>query len=158
LETGDVGAWLLKANPRYFDIEGALAAGERIDSWRLAQSYRVELITEGDRVVLWVTGSRRGICAMGLVTGTPTPSVGGSSFWQDEDEKGKARPYLPISVSPIEKLTESELVRDERFDSAELITARQMGNPSYLTRLQCEAVIDLLDEATLRSVGWAQRE
>ena len=122
---------------------------------RLNPSYRVELIQEGDNVVLWMTGPRRGVCALGYVAGLPYVSQGGTRFWRDLEEKSKVRPYLPIDLIPVRCIEETSLVHDPRFRTAEVIRVRQMSNPSYLTPEEYEAVTVQLDPATVGALNGA---
>jgi hypothetical protein len=149
-----VEAWVLKANPEIYDVEAAFAAGEvPFDSWRLNPSYRVELIEVGDKVFLWMTGPGRGVCAVGYVAGLPYVSQGGTRFWRNLEEKSKVRPYLPVDLVPIVKIEETELLLDPRFRNAEVIRARQMSNPSFLTTEECAALTDLLDPPILSALN-----
>lgn len=79
LDREAAAAWLLKASPRVFDVEAAIADGvPPFDSWRLAWTYRVDLLAIDDPVVLWISGPERGIRAAGLVRGRPFTTQGGS--------------------------------------------------------------------------------
>lgn len=52
----NLGAWLLKCNPATWDIESFVGTGEGLDNWSVQPSYRTELMEDGQRVFLWVTG------------------------------------------------------------------------------------------------------
>lgn len=61
------GAWVLKCNPKTWDLEGFLADGERhIDSWSVQKNYRAERMGPGDPVVFWVTGAPNAAVAPGV--------------------------------------------------------------------------------------------
>ncbi len=94
LNRSDVRAWVLKGNPAIYDAVSAMDANVAFDSWRLYPSYRLELIAEDDRVVLWLTGAERGLYAAGRVTGDLFVSEGGTRFWRDLQEKRKVQPTL----------------------------------------------------------------
>jgi hypothetical protein len=143
LERDDVATWVLKANPDIYDVEAALEVGA-FDEWRLAPSYRLELISVGDPCLLWVTGEDRGFCGAGEVTDLPVVGQGGTEYWRDLREKMKVRPYLPVDMRPIPKIREDELLSDPRFGEPEIIRVRQASNPSYLNASQFEVVTTLM--------------
>jgi hypothetical protein len=152
LDRKSVAAWLLKANPSIYDAEGALRDLTSFGAWRLAPSYRVGLIAVEDPVVLWLTGRDRGIIAAGEVTGAPYESTGGTDYWVDDDEKAKVRPYLPVRLEPIPKITEDELTTNPAFNEAEVLKIRQMGNPSYLTEDEFDVIKDLMGMEFVASI------
>jgi hypothetical protein len=156
LDRETVGAWLLKANPSVYDVESALANGVSFDSWRLAPTYRVGLISPRDPVVLWLSGPERGIVAAGVVRDRPFTSKGGTEYWIDAEEKVKTRPYLPVDLVPIPKIVEDELVSAPSFANAEVIRIRQMGNPSYLTHEELEVVKRLMGPQAALDAGWRE--
>jgi len=56
----DLGAWLLRANPRTGDVVEHLAEGLRNATTRCVRSsYRTDLVRPGQRVLLWVSGGSR---------------------------------------------------------------------------------------------------
>ena len=61
-------AWFFQANPKYYDIDAALGALDRI-WWRVPQ-YTNE-IHVGDVIVLWRSGKRAGIVGLGRVVAEP---------------------------------------------------------------------------------------
>jgi hypothetical protein len=142
-ERDDVAAWVLKANPDMYDVEAALQV-PAIESWRLADSYRRDLISVGDPCLLWVTGKDRGFYAAGKVTGLPADGQGGG-HWVDSDEKSKVRPYLPVDMKPILGIREEELLSDLRFREAEFIRSRRIGSPSCLNASQFDVVRGLME-------------
>lgn len=154
LDRQAIAGWLLKANPAIYDVEAALQDRVPFSSWRLAPSYRLELIAPSDPVVLWLTGPDRGVIAAGVVTDVPVTSRGGTEYWVDAEEKAKIRPYLPVRMTPIPKIREEELTSSASFQQAEVIRVRQMGNPSFLTHDELAIVKDLMGPRLVREVGW----
>ena len=61
-------AWFFQANPKYYDIDAALGALDRI-WWRVPQ-YTNE-IHVGDVIVLWRSGKKAGIVGLGRVVAEP---------------------------------------------------------------------------------------
>lgn len=71
--TGNLGAWVLRCNPALSDPE-ELFGRNSIDRWCVATNYRSRLMTPGQPVLFWLTGSRaarypRGFWGSGTVIG-----------------------------------------------------------------------------------------
>ncbi|MFN8052875.1 MAG: hypothetical protein U0Q22_15625 [Acidimicrobiales bacterium] len=139
---------MIKANRDVWDIVTAMEDGEPITSWRLVQSYRVDLMRPGHPCFLWLTGSDRdepppGIYAAGVVTGLPALDAGADDGWADPTEGRKRRPYidlhLPLLDSPVLR---ADLWSDARFDQVEIRTAAAMGNPLVLSPAEVGALAD----------------
>jgi hypothetical protein len=149
-----IAAWLLKANPRIWNIQSWLEKYGEIDSWRLAPSYRVGLMRPGHRCFLWVTGSSRqrmtpGIWAAGTVTAEPHVDSGGGEHWLDEIEKERRRPYVGVALYPLaEPIPRDELTGDPRFASAEVLRVPQMGSPNILSPQE----LQVLEEFNLSTI------
>ena len=87
-----------------WDLEGALAAGEVPTSWRLASTYRVELIEPGDPVVLWRTRGwtgPAGVVAAGTVIERPDrcelqPGDVDDHRWVSTAARDRPRPRDPV--------------------------------------------------------------
>lgn len=148
----EVGAWLLKASPSIWDIGAALAEGVELDWWRLAPSYRVDLVREGHPCAMWVTrGDPRvvsGVWAMGEVTGDPHDDVGDPDdpLWVDEGARRQVRPRVPVRldvlVTPVRR---EELLADPRLRDAEILRVPRIGNPAAFTPAQWQALTDLVE-------------
>ena len=105
----EVGAWLLKAHPSIWDIGTALGEGVELDWWRLAPSYRVELVHAGHPCAMWVTrgdaagavgrlGGRRGDRAnRSRTSGDPDDPL-----WVDEGARRQVRPRIPVRLEVLE--------------------------------------------------------
>jgi hypothetical protein len=142
------GAWMIKCNPEVWDIEGFMADGRvDIEGWRVQRNYRVGLMEAGDPCYLWVSGSRRavppGVWGKGTIAGDA--GVGdGDEYWFDETE-GRAKKYIPLELRIVPRpALKSDLVRDARFASAEVIRVAQAGNPLFVTEGEVGAIEDLL--------------
>jgi hypothetical protein len=148
----EVGAWLLKASPSIWDIGAALAEGVELDWWRLAPSYRVDLVRAGHPCAMWVTrGDPRvvsGVWAMGEVTGDPHDDVGDPDdpLWVDEGARRQVRPRVPVRldvlVTPVRR---EELLADPRLRDAEILRVPRIGNPAAFTPAQWQALTDLVE-------------
>lgn len=136
-----VGAWLLKANPQVWDVIGALERGDGLDRWRLAWSYRVDLVDVGHPCVLWVTGAATaahsaGIWATGTVTSCPEARADDPTDpgWRDGAGRLDTRPYVAVQLRVLPAvLARRELAADPRFAGSEIFRSPRMGSPLALT-------------------------
>ena len=133
---------MLKAAPGVWDLEEALAAGEVPTSWRLAPTYRVELIEPGDPVVLWRTrgwSGPAGVVAVGAVLERPDPSDLRSGDpedprWVSRAARDRPRPRVEVALEVLPRP-----VPVERCDAVpalaglEVRRVPRIGNPSVIT-------------------------
>ncbi len=148
----EVGAWLLKARPSIWDIGTALGQGVELDWWRLAPSYRVELVHAGQPCAMWVTrGDARvpsGVWAVGRVVGEPSEDTGDPDdpLWVDEGARRQVRPRVPVELDVLEvPVRREELVADPRLRGAEILRVPRIGNPAALTPAEWSALVDLVE-------------
>ena len=136
-----VGAWLLKANPAVWDIGTFLASGVEVDRWRLAPSYRADLMAPGHPAVLWVTRGdpalEPGVRAVGVVTargpgrrrGTRRPVVAGPGG----PAAGAAVRGGPTGGAADRPVTAAEVRADPRLAGTEILRVPRLGSPVALT-------------------------
>ena len=146
-----IGAWVLKANPRVYDVDRALERQGMITGWSLnpSRSDRPdEARPAGVSVAVpWGWWCQRNRRATGVVTGEPTDDLGSGGEWIDQDKAQKIVPYVPVQlkrlIAPISRET---LQEDLVFASSELFRVKQMGNPVFLTPEEL-LVLDRFDQA-----------
>ena len=132
LQPTDVAGWLLKSTRPPAGIDPGWAPGEERETTRcVRRSYRLELVSPGQPVLLWVSGRvLPGVHAVGTVTG-PVRDGG-------EDDG----PVLPVRLThlpaPVER---GELLADPDFASAEVLRMPAGSNPSWVTAAQLAAVL-----------------
>lgn len=148
----EVGAWLLKARPSIWDIGTALDQDVELDWWRLAPSYRAELVHAGHPCAMWVTrGDARvasGVWAMGTVVGEPHDDTGDPDdpLWVDEGARRQVRPRIPVQLEVlVEPVRREELLADPRLAGAEILRVPRIGNPAALTPGEWAALVDLVE-------------
>ena len=146
-----VGAWLLKANPAVWDIGSFLASGIQVDRWRLAPSYRCDLMRPGHPVVLWVTRGDPefgpGVWAVGQVTAEPADDVGepDDELWRDRGAQRQVRPYVEVRMSVLsEPVSADEARAHPDLAGMELFRAPRMGSPVALAPGEYEAMVGLV--------------
>ena len=160
-----VAAWLFKANPEVWDVLGALDQRTGIDHWRMAPSYRTDLVHPGQPCGLWVTGAASaahvaGAWALGHVTGEPYLDTGdpSDSAWRDLGAARQVRPYVAVDLRVLEQPVDRRVLRgDPRFVDAEILRRPRMGSPLALSPGEWDALVDhaldadpTLDDARFR--------
>ncbi len=137
----DLGAWLVRADPRLRDLPGHVRAGNApFTSWCVAASYRSRLMEPGDEIWLWVSGRDptfpRGLWGWGAVVGPAEP---------DEHPPGERptwRVSIELRVCPDESVTDHEL-REAGITDLEVQRMPQGSNPSWVSRDQLARIVPL---------------
>jgi hypothetical protein len=145
-----VAAWLFKANPDVWDVLAFLRSGADVDSWRMAPSYRVDLVAPGQPAVLWVTGPANGphvpgVWAVGEISGEVIEDVGDpdDDMGRDQGARHPVRPHVEMSMTVLaEPVSRMDLVEDPRFAEAEIVRRPRMGSPVALRPVELEAILD----------------
>ena len=145
-----LGASVLKCNPAVWDLAGFVASGERtIDNWTVQESRRSEMIEYGQRVLLWVTGGEggplpRGFWGSGWTTGAVTAiaAVDGDEtvdadivdYWLDLETRDRMQFIAPVGLQVWEEpVVEAQVVDVLGVDQLEVVRARQISNPSWIS-------------------------
>jgi hypothetical protein len=150
---------MFKANPDVWDVLAFLETGVDVDSWRMAPSYRVDLIEPGHPCVLWVTGPRRarhtpGVWAIGEITGEPFEDVGDvdDPLWIDLGAAHQVRPFVEVSMQVLdEPVPRAELAAEPMFAEAEILKSPRMGSPLALTTEELDIVVALSGSSERRT-------
>jgi hypothetical protein len=138
LQAGDVAGWLVKSTRTPAEIAPGWAPGEQRELTRcVRRSYRLDLVTPGQPVVLWVSGRvAPGVHAVGTVTGPAQEPLGDRPG--DDD-----RPALPVRLTRLDDpVDRADLLHDPRFRDAEVLRMPAGSNPSWLTAAQLATVLE----------------
>ncbi|MGY2128202.1 hypothetical protein [Blastococcus sp. SYSU DS0617] len=133
LQADDVAGWLLKSTRAPAEIVPGWAPGQERELTRcVRRSYRLELVSPGQPVLLWVSGRVcPGVHAVGTVTGQVHQGNG--------DDDG---PVLPVRLTHLPApVGRRELLADPHFGSAEVLRMPAGSNPSWLTAPQLATVL-----------------
>ena len=133
LEPPDVAGWLLKSTRAPAEIDPGWAPGEERELTRcVRRSYRLELVSPGQPVLLWVSGRvHPGVHAVGTVSGPVRAD--------DGDDDG---PVLPVRLTSLpDPVDRGELLADPGFRTAEVLRMPAGSNPSWLSAAQLGAVL-----------------
>lgn len=128
----NLGAWVIKCNPRRTPVTGMQALGEAKSSWCVAANYRSRLIRPGHRVLFWVSAHpQRGIWGAGRVTGDLT----------DEDGRLHVPVHIPLFAEPV---TAVALLAVPGLRSMEMFRSPQQANPSWVSATELALLEPLL--------------
>lgn len=142
-------AFIFQANPRYYDIDGAVHSLAEMN-WTVKQHPKD--VHKGDRVYIWQSGSenRRGIIAVGTVLTEPAmlPRQEGAQFIRDatkfEGEQLRVRLSIDRVLDP--PLLAPELARHPELK--DLLILHQPRSTNYrLEPYQEAALAELADDA-----------
>ena len=139
MTAADLGAWLLKGNADRVDLVERFRRDPRISSWCVQPGYRTRLMSAGQRVVFWASGSRGrlpyGVWGTGVVTGPAELHL----------DDGRWRVPLDLTIAdPAGWVPRQQLRADPRLADAEIFRQPMGANPSFLTTLQFVALQDHL--------------
>ena len=139
-------AWIFQANPRIFDIDGALRSLPQLD-WVVRQ--HKQEINAGDRVYIWRAGSDPGVVAVGTVMGGPEerpPDPESEQFNRSDDEL--TAPELRVSLS-LDRVLDVPVAREAILDDEVLrdlqIVRQPQGTNFAVTADQDERLRALLE-------------
>ncbi len=150
--TADLGAWVLTANPRVWDLQRWInEGGQGHDDWTVARNYRSQMMEPGQPVLLWIGGSDpgcpAGFRAAGTVTGPCAPASAQSAFWIDRKAKARADFVARVDLHLLPALVPKHAVQHHRvLRDMEVLRSPFASNPSHLTLEQMAALQPLLGE------------
>ena len=132
----NLGAWLLKCDPRVSSELLETGGVARVTSRCVVRGYRATMMKKGDRVVLWVSGDgramARGIWGLGYVTGPV-------------DERA-VEPSVPVDIPLLSSALTDADVRAAGTDDLEVQRMPAGSNPSWVSRQQWDRIEPLLGE------------
>ncbi len=142
-----IAAWILKGDPKVFDIDAALDGGT-IEDWSVHPSYRLDLLGEGQRCFLWRSGPDAALVAEGHVTGPVYEREANVENWEDQEQARRTRHFLPVELRPLAtEVTRDELRLAPGLARIEVLRAVRMGNPTVVTPDELEVIEDLVGRA-----------
>ncbi|MCX2966277.1 DUF3883 domain-containing protein [Gordonia aquimaris] len=150
----NLGAWVFKCNPDVYDLPAEIADGESfVEGWSVTDNYRSQMITAGQKAILWMSGDRngyapRGIWGIGWTTGDSYEVDGLSGgYWQDDDHAARVRHMVPTAIRILDepdRLRADDVAVVPDLADLEVFTVPQGSNPSWISRAQLAALEPLL--------------
>lgn len=125
--------WVFQGNPKRFPVLDHLLDGETEIAWSVTQ--HLDDVSIHDNAVLWVSGDRAGIYAIGSVAGSPFEDVA-SDEWLDPADRGKRLHFCPLKWTDVRvdhPILKADLLNAGGFENARIIRQPMAGNPTKLT-------------------------
>lgn len=137
LTADTLGAWLFKATGSDASTQAHLRTGfADVQARCVRPTYRTDLVTARQRVLLWVSGTGAGVHAYGRTTG---PARDGE---------------VPLVLTPLDPpLLRSELVGHAALAGLEVLRMPAGSNPSYVTSAQLQVLVGMREELGRREWG-----
>lgn len=136
-----IATWIFQANPQKYDIQTSLGR-EKSEWWNLRQ--HADKVKTGDRVLIWISGKKAGIYAIGEVISAPVErldSSKGRAYWKTEGGH-QMRPRVEVRYTEVmldRPLLKRLLEFDAALTSLSIIT-QPRGTNFKVTAAQWEAL------------------
>ena len=132
--------WIFQGNPKVFDFETALK-DELLTDWTV--SAHKDKIKVGDKVILWITGSKSGCYALAEVTAEPHTKT---SSPDDHLWKGEDKSELKADIKITNNLVETPILKSD-IESLEELNELKVGNQGTnfsATEDEYQTLLDLI--------------
>jgi EVE domain len=123
----NVSAWVFQANPKLWDIDGALDADPLEIRW-LVNQYE-DQIRPGHRVFLWRAGRNAGILAVATVTSSPVPMPDDKGALRYAIQAEKFRGHRVRVLLRVERILEQPISRDAIRADGDLSSMAILSRP-----------------------------
>ncbi len=128
-----MASWVFQGNPKRFPVLDHLRDGETETSWSMTQ--HLDDVSIHDNALLWVSGDRAGIYAIGYVTEPAFEDIA-SEEWLDPADRGKRLHFCPLRWTEVRvdhPILKTDLLDAGGFEHARIIRQPMAGNPTKLT-------------------------
>lgn len=136
--------WIFQGNPSVFDFETALKQNILTD-WTV--SAHKDKMKTGDKVIMWITGSKSGCYALGELISEPyeKETSPDDHLWKSEDKS-----KLKVDIEITHNLVDCPIYKEKIKDVAELRNLKigNQGTNFSATQQEFEAILKLTNEAT----------
>ncbi len=151
----NLGAWLLRCNPKTWDLPGFMADGnDLIDDWTVVDNYRSRIMAPGQRVVFWVSGDSRlmarGIWGIGQVTSAAYDGIPGAldpdniEYWLDMEAAAAVRNDVDLDIPLLDAPVTDVDLRAAGISDLEVQIQPRVSNPSWISKEQLARLESLL--------------
>jgi hypothetical protein len=137
----EIAAWILKGDPKVFDLDAELEERGLVESWSVHETYRTGLMAEGQRCYMWRSGPEAAIIASGYVTGQVESGQANVEDWVDQEKAKSVNLFVPVELYQLgEVITRSQLKARPVLSQIELLRMPMGSNPSILIPEEFEAL------------------
>jgi len=145
--------WIFQGNPKVFDFETALRQ-ELLTDWTV--NAHKDDIKVGDKIVLWITGSKSGCYALAEVTSEPHQKT---SSTDDHLWKGDDKSDLKADIKITHNLVDTPILKTD-IDSLDELKNLKVGNQGTnfsATKEEFETINDLVTSRITSSFAEVKR-
>lgn len=125
--------WVFQGNPKKSPVLDHLLDGETEVSWCVGR--HLGELSLHDNAVLWVSGDRAGVYAIGHVAGPPEEDVASEERLEpaDRSKPGHVCPLRWTEIRVNHPILKADLLAAGGFEGARIIRQPMAGNPLKLT-------------------------
>lgn len=137
-----INYWVFQGNPDKFDFENAFKE-DAITGWTVTA--HKDKIKEGDKVIIWITGSEAGCYALADVLSKPLDkaSFPESHYWKEDDKS-----ELKAAIDITHNLANNPILKDEIDGMKELanLNVGHQGTNFAATEEEYKAILEMIEQ------------
>ncbi|MBK9736887.1 MAG: EVE domain-containing protein [Saprospiraceae bacterium] len=141
--SAEVSYWIFQCNPDMFDLKTGLNE-DLVNTWTVTA--HKDKIREGDKVIIWMTGSDAGCYALAEVTSEPHKRLSSpdDQLWKKEDQS-----ELKADINITHNLVASPVLKDaiDSIDEHIDLKAGNQGTNFIATKEQYETILDIIESS-----------
>ena len=132
--------WIFQGNPKMFDFETALQ-DEIVTDWTV--SAHKDKIKVGDKIILWITGTKSGCYALAEVTSEPHQKTSSPDdyLWKEEDKS-----ELKVDIKITNNLVKNPILKSviESLEELSELKVGHQGTNFSATEDEYQTILDLI--------------
>ena len=132
--------WVFQGNPKMFDFETALQ-DEIVTDWTV--SAHKDKIKVGDKIILWITGTKSGCYALAEVTSEPHQKTSSPDdhLWKEEDKS-----ELKVDIKITNNLVKNPILKSviESLEELSELKVGHQGTNFSATEDEYQTILDLI--------------
>jgi 5-methylcytosine-specific restriction protein B len=132
--------WIFQGNPSVFDFETALR-NDILTDWTV--SAHKDKMKEGDKVILWITGSKAGCYALGELTSLPHENnISPDDYlWKSEDKS-----QFKVDIEITHNLVQQPILKDmiKKYVSLKSMKIGNQGTNFRATKIEYNTLLEIV--------------
>lgn len=143
--------WVFQFNPAIYKWLDRIKENKETEQWLTSRHFRD--IREGDKVVIWASGEKAGVYAVGEIVTNPRKSPLASEqakYWTNKEDVCKFREKYNVIIKYLKVIIDRPLLEDECRKDPTLsdmeVLKQPQGTNFPLTKKQWNRIIELIDQ------------
>ena len=143
--------WVFQFNPAIYGWFGRIKENRETEQWLTSQHARD--IREGDKVVIWASGEKAGLYAIGEIITNPGKrplNTEQEKYWTNKEDVSKFRTNYSVIIKYLKVIIDKPLLEDECSKDAVLsdmaVLKQPQGTNFPLTKKQWNRILELMDQ------------